>query len=82
MIDFIVFQLDIHTLEFWFLRVLFLAVGIVYITYVLLQLRQIGIMNSTLKTKSAVPIAILGIVHLFLVLGTIIILEILLFVQS
>lgn len=82
MINFILFKIDITTLEFWFFRILFLGLGIVYVIYVLLQIRQIGIMNSTLKTRSSLPIGIISIIHLFLVIGTITILEIVLFFQA
>ena len=82
MIDFIIFKIDINVLEFWFLRILFLAIGLVYIIYILLQIRQIGIMNNTLKTKASVPIAVVSLIHLFLVVIVIIVLELLLFFQS
>lgn len=81
MLDFIIFKLDTNVLTFWFLRILFMIIGIIYITYVLLQLRQIGIMNTTLKTRGGIPIAIVGMLHLILVVIVILIVELILFLQ-
>jgi hypothetical protein len=82
MIDLFLFKLDSNILIVWFFRVLFLAIGLIYIIYVLLQIRQIGIMNSTLKTRVGASIAFIGILHLILVISCVVLLEILLFSQN
>ncbi|MEI7604305.1 MAG: DUF5657 family protein [bacterium] len=76
MIDLIIFKFDPGLVVLWSFKIIFLLIGIVYVIYVLLQLRQIGIMNSTLKTKGGIPIAIMGIFHILLVLTVLFLLEI------
>ena len=80
-LDLLLFKLDINSFIFWGFRISFIFIGIIYIVYVLLQLRQIGIMNSALKTRAATPIALVGIFHLIMVVSILIFLELLLFIQ-
>ena len=82
MLDFVLFKIDIADLVLLLTKVLFAGIGLVYIIYVLLQLRQIGIMNSTLKTRAAGPIVLVGLAHLLLVIIVILFIEIVLITQG
>lgn len=81
MINLGIMTIDPETVILLFAKGLVLFIGVIYILYVILQLRQIGIMNSTLKTRAGVPIAIIGLIHLVLVVAVLLFVELYLFTQ-
>jgi hypothetical protein len=76
MIDFFLFKIDPNMLMLWIFRIIFWLIGLIYVIYVLLQIRQIGIMNKTLKTSASDLLKTLGYVHLILVVIVVVSVEI------
>jgi hypothetical protein len=53
-------------LFFNFLKVLFIIAGVLYLAFAIVVIRQIKIMQESLVTTLAVPLRILGFIHLVL----------------